>query len=468
MFGVQITDGPQDWQIFQQENGFGQIRAAGRYFLREEVPMKAPQVFARVVREEDGRPLQYWQKAHMDETRAGWEISLKVPAGGLYRLETCLAEENEQILEWAMRGDMRFHLGVGDLYVIAGQSNSAGYGKDPAYDPPEPGVHLFRNCGRWDMAAHPMNESTGTIHPVNQESANPGHSPYLAFGKMLRREIGYPVGLLQTSLGGSPLRGWNPKEDGRLYRSMMEVIRSQGGKIKGVLWYQGCSDTNREDSSTYLKRFGEMVSSMRQELQQDVPFLTVQINRQTGVLEEDRGYWGMIREVQRQAAHEIPGVFVIPTLDYTLMSDGIHNSAVSNVAMGERLAAAALREIYGKPGFPAAPELETARFTDEKTVELTFRNVRGRLFCYDGVRPDISIWDEEGEIPMKSWALCGDKIRLILSRRAKGACTAGGGWKREPQNPMPVDFETHIPALAFYQFPVEQARRPGGQFDAAF
>ena len=215
MFGVQITDGPQDWQIFQQENGFGQIRAAGRYFLREEVPMKSPQVFARVVREEDGRPLQYWQKAHMDETRAGWEISLKVPAGGLYRLETCLAEENEQVLEWAMRGDMRFHLGVGDLYVIAGQSNSAGYGKDPAYDPPEPGVHLFRNCGRWDMAAHPMNESTGTIHPVNQEGGNPGHCPYLAFGKMLRREIGYPTGLLQTSLGGSPLRVWNPKEDGR-------------------------------------------------------------------------------------------------------------------------------------------------------------------------------------------------------------------------------------------------------------
>ncbi len=457
MFGVQITDGPQDWQIFQQEGGFGEVTVSGRCVPREGIVLKAPQVFARIVREADGRPLSFWQKAQMDEARAGWTVSLKAPAGGLYRLETCLAEENEQVLEWATRGDMRFHLGVGDLYVIAGQSNSAGYSKDPAYDPPEPGVHLFRNCGRWDMAAHPMNDSTDIVHPANQEISNTGSCPYLAFGKMLRREIGHPIGFLQTSLGGSPLRDWDPQEDGRLYRSMMEVIRSQGGKIKGVLWYQGCTDAIEGGGPTYLKRFEQMVSAMRRELGQDVPFLTIQLNRQTGVQEADNGGYGLVREAQRQAAHQIPGVLVIPTLDYTLMSDGIHNSAVSNIAMGERLAAAALREIYGKPGYPAVPEIEKTRLLDEKTVELAFRNVQGHLFSYD-LAPDISVWDEEGEVPAESWELCGDKIRLTLARPAKGACTAGGGWKREPHKPMPVDFDTHVPALAFYQFPVERAR----------
>ena len=106
---------------------------------------------------------------------------------------------------------------------------------------------------------------------------------------------------------------------------------------------------------------------------------------------------------------------------------------------------------------PVVPEIEKARLLDEKTVELAFRNVQGHLFSYD-LAPDISVWDEEGEVPAESWELCGDKIRLTLARPAKGACTAGGGWKREPHKPMPVDFDTHVPALAFYQFPVERAR----------
>lgn len=456
MIGVQITSGPQDWQIIQQENGQGVIGAEGNCYPWPDAPFQKPQVYARIVKEADGRPLTFWQKAQMNEARDGWKIRLTAPAGGLYRLETCLAEEDAEAIEWGTRGDMRFHLGVGDVYVIAGQSNSAGYGKDPAYDPPEPGVHLFRNCGRWDMASHPMNESTDTIHPVNQEGANPGNCPYLAFGKMLRRELGYPIGLLQTSLGGSPLRNWNPKENGCLYKSMMEVIRSQGGKVKGVLWYQGCSDANDEEAPTYLKRFEEMVSAMRQELGQEIPFLTIQLNRLVAVGEgENSRNWAVVREAQRQAAHKIPGVFVIPTLDYTIMSDGIHNSAVSNIAMGERLAAEALRSVYNKPGFPAAPELEEAKLLDSRTVEFSFQNVQGRMFSYD-VMPDISVWDEEGEVPAESCEMTGCRIRLHLSRPVKGSCTVGGGWAQDPKRPLPVDFDTHIPMLAFYHVPVKQ------------
>lgn len=43
--------------------------------------------------------------------------------------------------------DTIHHIGVGDLYVIAGQSNAAGYGKDSIYNPSEIEVHLLRNRG---------------------------------------------------------------------------------------------------------------------------------------------------------------------------------------------------------------------------------------------------------------------------------------------------------------------------------
>ena len=35
MVGVQITKGPQDWQIIQQEEGFGVFEAEGRFFPPE-------------------------------------------------------------------------------------------------------------------------------------------------------------------------------------------------------------------------------------------------------------------------------------------------------------------------------------------------------------------------------------------------------------------------------------------------
>ncbi|MEZ4628259.1 MAG: sialate O-acetylesterase [Eubacteriales bacterium] len=62
------------------------------------------------------------------------------------------------------RGDMVHHVGVGDVFVIAGQSNAAGRAKDPIEDAPEIGVSLLRDSGKWDLAAHPLGETTGSVH----------------------------------------------------------------------------------------------------------------------------------------------------------------------------------------------------------------------------------------------------------------------------------------------------------------
>ena len=66
-------------------------------------------------------------------------------------------------IEWAQRGDTRQHWGVGDVWLIAGQSNCAGYGKDPVEDPSELGVHLLGNDLHWDLATHPLNDSTNSL-----------------------------------------------------------------------------------------------------------------------------------------------------------------------------------------------------------------------------------------------------------------------------------------------------------------
>ncbi|MDR0731490.1 MAG: sialate O-acetylesterase [Treponema sp.] len=447
--GVIIEQGPQDWQIIQQENGKAHIRLEG-YFIPQD---QCGAVYARVVDEETGFPIEPWKAASVSGDKR-WEILLRdIPAGGLYRIETCLNEDGALTLEWGFRGDMRHHIGVGDVYVIAGQSNAAGYGKDFVYDPPEPGVHLLRNNGRWDMAAHPFNENTATLHEVNSEGANPGHSPYLAFARRLRKYLGYPVGLIQTSKGGSSLREWDP-DTGPLYKNMMTILAAYG-PVKGILWYQGCSDTGPGDRDSYLERFKGMVLRLRTDLNKPaLPFLTVQIARLTNGDNNHSG-WGMIREAQRRAAEQIENVFVVPTTDCT-MSDAIHLSASGNLVLAERLAGLALRRIYGKPYGYEAPNIKTACRAGADSIRLSFAPVYNRLYAFEEVPEQlpITVEDQKGQIRVVSYTIEKDTLTLRLERPAGPECTVSGAADTNPPWFTPVDFASHIPILSFYRFPV--------------
>ena len=457
MVGVFIRFGPENWQIFQQTHGFACIRAGGEYVIPEGREIASPVVYVRILREDSGMEVLGWQRARLLPGEK-WEAELTVPAGGLYRLETTLLDENDPVLEWGVRGDMRHHLGVGDLYVIAGQSNSAGYGKEPAYDPPELGVHLCRNSLHWDLASHPMNDSTDSAHLANLEGCNTGACPYLSFAKTLHRELGYPIGLIQSSLGGSPLSQWNPEENGSLYRSMMETLRSQGGQVTGVLWYQGCTDAENGQANSYFSRFAQTVSAFRNEMGAEIPWLTIQLNRRLAYedgLPFDEG-WGTIREAQRQAARKIPGISIVPAIDCSL-SDGIHNTAAANVMLGERLAAAALRDIYHRSWSHPAPDLESAVLTAPDVMELTFSPVAGRIYGYDSVLVDrnaFTVWSGDKALSIKTAEYFDNKIRLHLSEPAQEPCQVSAGWQMEPPARLPVDFATHLPILAFHRVEV--------------
>ena len=106
MFGVLIEKGPCDWQVFQQENGQAEVEVCGRYIIPPGVEMTKPVVYVRVMQEDSGREVLAWQPAKILENQK-WQLTLTIPAGGLYRLESCLADSTNEVLEWATRGDMR-------------------------------------------------------------------------------------------------------------------------------------------------------------------------------------------------------------------------------------------------------------------------------------------------------------------------------------------------------------------------
>ncbi|MFC4599896.1 sialate O-acetylesterase [Cohnella hongkongensis] len=473
--GAFLTEAPSSWTIVQQGiDGFAEWTLRGSWHAEGDYELERAQVYARIVREDDGRLVLAWTPAEMEEERS-WTVRLRVPAGGLYRVETCLrVRKDDPAMEWPMRGDMIHHLGVGDLWIIAGQSNAAGYGRGPCEDGPEPGVHMLRLNGQWDMASHPLNDPTATRFAPNREWSNPGHSPFLLFGKRLRAELGYPIGLLPTALGGSHLHSWNPEEQGELYRNMLDIAAAAGGRVKGVLWYQGCSDANMpetDESDTYLERFGAWVRCLRKDFgDSELPVLTVQLNRLIGWETGDEldRCWGRVREAQKEAAERLPNVYVVPSLDCEVC-DNIHNAPAGNRLIGERLAAAALGGVYGKRGFerhraPRAKEavirrgISSHEASGAGEIVLRFSDVCGRLLAH--TKEEVfRAEDEAGKLGVIEWRVTGEaEIVLSLSREPVGETFVHGAYETNPAYYVPFDDESRLPMLAFYRL---QAREPG-------
>ena len=137
-YGVSIESGPRDWQVFQRCDGRAEIHLGGRWQLeggaiRAGVASATPVI--RVVNEEDQSWVLPWTPCSRqtsgdrltgEEVKGEWEADICLPQGGPYRLETSLDAVSKASGEhWMFHGDIRVHLGVGDVFCMAGQSAGA-------------------------------------------------------------------------------------------------------------------------------------------------------------------------------------------------------------------------------------------------------------------------------------------------------------------------------------------------------
>jgi len=455
MIGAFISEGISNWQIFQQQDGYARVSIRGSWNYDENI---SSIVYISVKKEDTGEPVIWWKPCDMKGKN--WKVVLDIPVGGLYQVETCLVTTGSEWSEWAIRGDVIFHVGVGDLFVIAGQSNSSGYGKDYIYDPPEIGVHILKNNKSWDLAAHPLQDSTGcTDTPVNMDANNTGNSMYLAFAKYLKRELGYPIGLIQASRGGSELESWQPIS-GELYINMINQIKLAGNRVKGILWFQGCSDAVNSLCETYCDRFKKMKNAVCLDLNMPrIPFLVCQINKcYAGNVPENDYFWATVKEQQRQMGH-LENVYIVPTTDSSLSDAFGHIAAKSNLVLGERLAKVALTHIYGKNFMCDAPDIICAKKVGDKSVLAEFAPVYDRLETFGCNPKDMAIManDNKGMVTLEKYEVVNkNKLLLSFSRILGDDCVLHGAFEKASQKIIPVDFATHIPILSFYGVEIEK------------
>ena len=188
---------------------------------------------------------------------------------------------------------------VGDLWVLAGQSNMEGVGDLIDVTPPHPRVMLLGMDGKWEQAEEPLHWLVDSPDPVHSgdpktraersaqehKTRTKGAGLGLPFAVAMVESTGVPIGLVACAHGGTSMEQWNPakKEQGgnSLYGSMLRQVKLAGGKVKGVLWYQGESDANGGRLRRSIpKVFSDFIAAVRSDFgQPELPFYYVQIGR---------------------------------------------------------------------------------------------------------------------------------------------------------------------------------------------
>jgi sialate O-acetylesterase len=300
-----------------------------------------------------------------------------IPAGGPYRLELQVGKDRAQVRQFF----------VGDVWILAGQSNMEGVGDMTAPAKRHPLIRAFSMRREWVLAADPLHllaESPDKCHNSGiqrtpeecaklRRTQQKGVGPGMFFAHEMLRRSGVPQGLVATAHGGTSMSQWEPV-NGEMYQSMLASVRATGQPAAGLLWYQGESDTNPHDAALYEDRMKKLVAATRRDFRlPGLPWVIVQIAR---VLTTDLNpSWNRIQELQRLLPGRIKNLETVAAIDLSL-DDGIHISSQGYVTLGSRLAMA-MDQFVGRAKMrpPQLLKVKVLESIFSPRIEVTFGSV---------------------------------------------------------------------------------------------
>lgn len=317
-----------------------------------------------------------------------WKITIKTPsAGGPYIIK--VKGYNEIVFKNVM---------IGEVWLCSGQSNmewsaQSGIinGEEEIKDASFPDIRLFTVLN--STSVYPQDHLTGEWTSCTPETMKSFSAIGYFFARKLQKELGVPVGIINSSWGGTPAEAWMPEEvimndsflrdaaakqkpvpwgpveTARIYNSMIYPILAY--KIAGVLWYQG--EANTINAYAYDKILSGLIGSWRNKWGYDFPFYYAQI----APYKYGKPFEGVeVREAQRKVL-EIAntGMVVLSDIGDTL---NIHPKNKQDAAL--RFANLALKRTYKKTDVQDSGPLFKEMTIDKTHAVISFSNSEGLHF----------------------------------------------------------------------------------------
>lgn len=269
---------------------------------------------------------------------------------------------------------------VGEVWGCGGQSNmnlslkySSG-GALAAADAPHHDIRLF---------SAPDETTPGR---VTWKVPTPGTASLFSavcfyFGRELAEDLGVPIGLIQSTKGGTYIDEWThaaggtctsmqlaredaPAAGGRLFDT--KILPLVPYAIRGFVWYQGENDS-RDCAAVYLHMLQGLIAEWRAAWGEgDVPF---------GIVQLPFGRTPDTQQAQLQAFLTVPNTFLAVTTDLPILG-GTALHPANKRPVGVRLAIGARAVAYGEAIAPVGPIPDPSRsYVRGRTVVISFTHV---------------------------------------------------------------------------------------------
>jgi sialate O-acetylesterase len=367
---------------------------------------------------------------------AKWSIELKTPvAGGPYKIT--INGRNTIIIDDVL---------IGEVWLCSGQSNmemSASWGLKQF----EPDVAAATNKSirffHVPRTTSPFPQEDLKAHWVvcNPEDMRRFSLAGYFFGQKINESLNVPIGLINSSWGGTPAEVWTPSDEiekdpvlskaakqqkevpygpvlpAYAYNAMIYPLANY--QVAGALWYQG--EANVGAYATYSQLFSTMINSWRKAWNKDFPFYFVQIAPYAGYGKDDAS--AFLREQQTKTL-AVPHTGMIVTSDLVDNIKDIHPQLKKEV--GLRLANYALAETYGKNvSAYKSPSYQSMKVEKDK-IRISFNDAEKGLIV------------KEGKSPTEFYIAGDDKNFVPASAKIEGNTVVV--WNKDVKNPTAVRF----------------------------
>jgi hypothetical protein len=240
-----------------------------------------------------------------------------VPAGGWYQLEVRSVISGTPSTAAVME-----KIGVGDIYITAGQSNSANFAAGQAPQDDRISARTSVTDSTWQLGTHPLPISNGG-----------GGSVWTWLANRLIAAEDIPIGLVSLGQGGSTASSWTSPGGGNYNARLKPAVKSfPVNGFRAALWHQGETDSiNGVTAATHSGYLNAMISQSRIEAGWTIPWYLAEVSYHPS---SNLSMQEPIAAGQRLSIHGDAQTFFGPGTDELHLTGGgsLHFSAVGTDA----------------------------------------------------------------------------------------------------------------------------------------
>jgi len=345
---------------------------------------------------------------------------------------------------------------VGEVWLGSGQSNMARTTKSAKDFAKEQAAANLPNLRMFKVesgaATNAQSDCRGSWKVCSPETVGGYSAVLFFFGRELHQNLGLPMGLIHSSVGGTTIEQWTDLETQRAAPELTPIFAALAAKtnapakapnaripigglfngkiaplipyaLRGIVWYQGEGNTKSvEQARLYEHQLPLLITDWRKRWGQDMPFAWVQLPNWA----KNGEAWCIVQEGMLKTL-KLPKTGMAITVDIGDAND-VHPQNKEEV--GRRLSLWALGSVYGKQVATSGP-LPGGHEIKGSEVVVKFQHTNGGLVAKAGALKGFNLAGEDRQWHPATARITGSQV-FVSCAAVKRPVALRYAWQDNP------------------------------------